>query len=109
MREDDFKKQVEEYVRGDSPYLRGTLGMIGMAAEVLNRDPRTAPVIIYQLTWSTGGDCLVVKPGIKTAKDLKGKTVALQAYGPHVAYLATLLADAGLTMKDVIIRAASRT
>jgi outer membrane protein OmpA-like peptidoglycan-associated protein len=104
VREDDFKKQVEAYLRGEMPYLRGTLGMIGMAAEVLARDPRTAPVIIYQLTWSNGGDCLVVKPGIKTAKDLKGKTVALQAYGPHVDYLATVLSDAGLTMKDVTIK-----
>ena len=98
VREDDFKKQVEDYLAGETPYLRGTLGMVNMAAEVLARDPRTAPVIIYQLTWSNGGDCLVVKPGIKTAKDLKGKTVALQAYGPHVDYLATVLADAGLTM-----------
>jgi len=104
VREDDFKKQVEAYLCGDTPYLRGTLGMVNMAAEVLARDPRTAPVIIYQLTWSNGGDCLVVKPGIKTAKDLKGKTVALQSYGPHVDYLAKVLADAGLTMSDVSIK-----
>jgi ABC-type nitrate/sulfonate/bicarbonate transport system substrate-binding protein/outer membrane protein OmpA-like peptidoglycan-associated protein len=104
VREDDFKKQVEAYLRGETPYLRGTLGMVNMAAEVLARDPRTAPIIIYQLTWSNGGDCLVVKPGIKTAKDLKGKTVALQAYGPHVDYLAKVLADAGLSMSDVSIK-----
>lgn len=104
VREDDFKKQVEAYLRGETPYLRGTLGMVNMAAEVLARDPRTEPVIIYQLTWSNGGDCLVVKEGIKTAKDLKGKTVALQAYGPHVDYLAKVLADAGLSMSDVSIK-----
>jgi len=104
VREDDFKKQVEAYLRGETPYLRGTLGMVSMAAEVLARDPRTAPVIIYQLTWSNGGDCLAVKPGIKSAKDLKGKTVALQAYGPHVDYLATVLADAGLSMRDVTVK-----
>jgi ABC-type nitrate/sulfonate/bicarbonate transport system substrate-binding protein len=103
-REDDFKKQIEAYVRGETPYLRGTMGMVSVAAEVLGRDPRTAPVVIYQLTWSNGGDCLVVKPGIKTAKDLKGKTVALQAYGPHVDYLAKVLADAGLAMSDVTIK-----
>lgn len=104
VREDDFKKQIEAYLRGETPYLRGTMGMVSMAAEVLGRDPRTAPVVIYQLTWSNGGDCLVVKPGIKTAKDLKGKTVALQAYGPHVDYLAKVLADAGLAMSDVTIK-----
>ena len=46
----------------------------------------------------------MVKPGINSARELKGKTVALQAYGPHVDYLAKILKDAGLTMGDVNIR-----
>lgn len=104
FRADDFKKQVQAYLKGETPYLRGTLGMIAMAAELLSRDPRTKPVIIYQHTWSNGGDCLVVKPGLNTAADLKGKTIALQAYGPHVDYLATLLKDSGLKMSDVKIK-----
>ena len=104
VRQDDFKKQVEEYLTGETPFLRGTIGMINMAAEVLNRDPKTKPVVFYQMTWSSGGDCLVVKPGINSARELKGKTVALQAYGPHVDYLAKILKDAGLTMNDVSIR-----
>lgn len=103
VRMDDFKRQVELFIKGDSPYLRGTLGMINMASEVLNRDPRTRPVVVYQMTWSAGGDCLVVKEGIKTVKDLKGKTIALQAYGPHVDYMGTVLKDAGLSTKDVKI------
>jgi len=104
VREDDFKKQIEAYLSGQSPFLRGTMGMINLAAEVLSRDPRTQPVIIYQMTWSSGGDCLVVKSGVNTAKDLKGKTIVLQAYGPHVDYLAKILKDAGLSMNDVNIR-----
>ena len=104
VRMDDFKKQVEAYMKGEMPFLRGTMGMINMAAEVIGGNPDTAPVVIYQLTWSNGGDCLVVKPGVNTVKDLKGKTIALQAYGPHVAYLAKLLGDAGMSMKDVTIK-----
>lgn len=104
VRQDDFKKQVEAYIKGETPFLRGTMGMINMAAEVLARDPRTKPVIIYQMTWSNGGDCLVVKQGINSARDLKGKTIALQAYGPHVDYLAKILQDAGLSLKDVHLR-----
>src|SRR3989338_9195790 len=61
FREDDFKKQVEMYMRGETPYLRGTMGMINMAVEVLNRDPRTKPVVVYQMTESNGGDVLVVR------------------------------------------------
>jgi outer membrane protein OmpA-like peptidoglycan-associated protein len=104
VREDKFPEQVASYLSGKSPYLRGTMGMLNMAAELLSRDPRTRPVVIYQLSWSAGGDALVVKPGIHSAKDLKGKTIALQAYGPHVDYLSKILADAGLSPKDVTIR-----
>lgn len=104
VRMDDFKKQVKAYIKGETPYLRGTMGMLSMASELLNSDPRTKPIIIYQHTWSNGGDCLVVKDGIRSAADLKGKTIALQAYGPHVDYLATLLRDSGLKMSDVTIK-----
>lgn len=104
VREDDFAKQVEAYLAGRSPYLRGRLGMVNMAADLLSRDPRTKPIVIYQLSWSAGGDALVVKQGIDSAKDLAGKTIALQAYGPHVDYLTKILADAGLSLKDVKLR-----
>ena len=104
VREDVFAKQLEAYLSGKSPYLRGTLGMINMAAEAAAKDPRTKPVVVYQLTWSSGGDALVVKGNVKSTKDLKGKSVAVQAYGPHVDYLAKVLADAGLSMKDVSIK-----
>jgi ABC-type nitrate/sulfonate/bicarbonate transport system substrate-binding protein/outer membrane protein OmpA-like peptidoglycan-associated protein len=104
VREDVFSKQIEAYLGGKSPYLRGTVGMLNLAADALARDPRTRPVVIYQLTWSAGGDALVVKPGIGSAKDLKGKTIALQAYGPHVDYMTKILADAGLQPRDVKIK-----
>ncbi|WLQ14503.1 ABC transporter substrate-binding protein [Hahella aquimaris] len=103
-REDAFVNQVKSYVAGETPFLRGTVGMISAAAELLNKDPRTQPVVIYQLTWSSGGDALVVKSNIRNAKDLKGKTIAIQAYGPHVDYAARILKDAGLSFKDVNVR-----
>jgi outer membrane protein OmpA-like peptidoglycan-associated protein len=101
---DDFKKQVEMFIRGDMWLLRGTMGMINMASAVCAKDTRTEIVVIYQLTWSNGGDCLVVKKGINTVKDLKGKTVVLQAYGPHVDYLVKILTDAGLSINDVNVK-----
>ena len=75
-REDDFTAQIGSYIRGDSAYLRCTLGMLNQAVEALN-DPRVKPVVIGQLTYSVGGDVLVVKSGIKTPADLKGKTIVL--------------------------------
>jgi outer membrane protein OmpA-like peptidoglycan-associated protein len=104
VREDNFPKQVEGYLSGKTPYLRGTLGQINMALELLSKDPRTKPVAVYNLTRSIGGDCLGVKAGINTIQDLKGKTIALQAYGPHVEFLGTVLDSAGLKVSDVNIK-----
>lgn len=102
-REDVFAKQVESYLAGKSPYLRGTLGMVQQASDVLCKQESTCPKVIYQMTWSAGGDALVVGEGIRTVTDLKGKRIAVQAYGPHVDYLAKVLADAGLSLKDVTL------
>jgi len=104
QREDVFSNQVRNYLKGETPFLRGTMGMLSMASEVLNKDPATRPVIIYQMTWSTGGDALVVKGDIANAADLKGKTIALQAFGPHVDYMTKILTDAGLSVNDVNIK-----
>ncbi len=101
VHQDDFVAQVKDYLSGKSPYLRGTLGMIHVASEALSKDPRTRPIVIVQLTWSAGGDCLVVRPGIETVRDLNGKKVVLQQYSPHFDYLDVLLRDSGLTWKDV--------
>lgn len=104
VREDVFARQLEAYLSGRSPYLRGTLGMINMAAETASRDPRTRPIVIYQMTWSAGGDALVVNDTIRSVKDLRGKSIAVQAYGPHVDYLTKILADGGLGPRDVTIK-----
>jgi len=103
FREDDFRKQVELYKKGEINFLRGTVGMLNAATELLNRDKATQFEVIYLLTRSTGGDALVAKSNIKSAKDLKGKTIAVQAYGPHVDYLTTILRSVGLSTNDVKI------
>ncbi len=104
FREDVFPRQVEKYLSCETPYLRGTLGMINMASETASRDPRTKLIVIYQLTYSAGGDALVVKGHITRPEQLRGKTISLQAYGPHLEYLDRILASAGLTFKDIKIR-----
>ena len=103
-REDVLSRQLENYLACRSPFLRGTMGMLGQVAEVTDRDPRTQMIVIYQLTWSAGGDALVVKGAIRQPQDLRGKSIALQAYGPHIDYLAKVLRDAGLSLKDVNLR-----
>ena len=104
VREDVFTNQIKNYLSGKTPYLRGTLGMINSASDLLSKSSKTKPIVFYQMTWSAGGDALVVKNNIKKVKDLKGKTVALQADGPHVDYLARILGDAGLKVSDIKIK-----
>jgi ABC-type nitrate/sulfonate/bicarbonate transport system substrate-binding protein/outer membrane protein OmpA-like peptidoglycan-associated protein len=101
--ENDFAKQVKGVLEGETPLLRGTMGMINAASETFAKQG-TELVVVYQLTWSTGGDCLVVRPGVKSLTDLKGKNIALQLYGPHMDYLTTVLKKAGLKPTDVKAR-----
>ena len=90
FREDNFRKQVEMCLTGQTPYLRGTMGMINAAADAFNALGQEL-VVIYQLTWSTGGDAITVRP----KKKLKNiKSVAVQLYGPHMDYAANLFRNA---------------
>ncbi|MFZ2657693.1 MAG: ABC transporter substrate-binding protein, partial [Victivallales bacterium] len=99
---DDFIQQVRNYMSGESPFLRGTFHMIGMASEIIGSDPRTKGVVLFQLTWSAG-DHAVARENIKTLRDLKGAKVCLQKGGPHEGLLDDLLHDAGLSWKDVTV------
>ena len=57
---------------------------------------------IFQLDKSYGADGMVVKPGVASIKDLKGKTVAADVPGTATYFtLAWMLAKNGLSIKDV--------
>jgi outer membrane protein OmpA-like peptidoglycan-associated protein/ABC-type nitrate/sulfonate/bicarbonate transport system substrate-binding protein len=87
--ENNFIKQVESCLTGNTPFLRGTMGMINAATETFNKNGIQL-VVIYKKTWSTGGDAMVVRAG----KNLNNiKTVALQYGGPHMDYAAKLFKD----------------
>lgn len=101
---DDFDQQVADYVEGRSPFLRGTIGMINLASEALKGfGADYEPVVIMQLSWSTGADGFVAKD-IESLADLKGKTIVVQQNGPHVDLVQVLLEDAGLKPEDVTIK-----
>jgi outer membrane protein OmpA-like peptidoglycan-associated protein len=101
---DDFDEQVKNYIGGKTPFLRGTVGMIALAAEALTGiDRGLEPVVIVQLSWSTGADGFVAK-NIKSLAELKGKTIVLQQNGPHVDLVQVLLQDAGLKPGEVNLK-----
>jgi hypothetical protein len=97
---DDFVGQVRNYLGGKTPFLRGTLSMLGQASEVINSNPQTRAVVFLQLTWSKG-DHMVARENCLSLNDLKGKKIALQKGGPHVGMLADILRTAQLKWGDV--------
>ena len=99
---DDVVQQVRDYLSGKSPFIRCTMRMAGIISEVVAEDPRTSSVVFLQMTWSAG-DHMVSRASVKKANDLKGKTVALQEFGPHVGMLDDVLKSANLTWKDITV------
>ena len=59
------------------------------------------PRAFMQVDWSRGGDAIIVKRGIKSVNDLKGKTIAVAVPSPAQTLLITSLEAAGLNYNDV--------
>ena len=103
VRQDDFSKdQVKDYKEGKSPFLRGTLSMLGQVSDDIGGDGRTQPVVFLQLTWSAG-DHMVARSPLTRINHLQGKKIALQKGGPHVGMLGDILFTARLGWKDVSV------
>lgn len=98
--QNDFVKQVEDVLTGKTPYLRGTVGMINAANEVFERNGLKLRVV-YQISFSNGDDGMVARANIRRPADLRGKTIALQRYGPHMDYVANILQSAGVPLSSV--------
>lgn len=66
------------------------------------------PVALFQADWSRGGDAIVVRRGISSVADLKGKKIAVAELTPSHSFLIWLLDAGGLSINDVqIVKQAS--
>ena len=101
---DDPVAARDAYAAGDVHTLWGTVDMLTLFAPELMRDSRTAPRIVQQIDWSSGGDGIVVRSAIQSVKDLRGKTIALAQNSPSEYYLTSLLLSAGMKPADVKIK-----
>lgn len=61
------------------------------------------PLAFLQTDWSRGGDAVIVKRGINSANDLKGKKVAVAVPSPAQTLLNNTLEAAGLKYSDVTV------
>lgn len=60
-------------------------------------------VTLFQVDWSRGGDAIVTTEDIKTAANLKGKTIAVAEMTPSHSFLLNVLDAASLTQNDIKI------
>lgn len=61
------------------------------------------PMAFMQVDWSRGGDAIIVKRGINSANDLKGKKIAVAVPSPAQTLLNNTLEAAGLKYSDVTV------
>ena len=61
------------------------------------------PKAFMQVDWSRGGDAIIVKRGINTINDLRGKKIALAVPAPSQTFLISSLEAAGLSYNDVTV------
>ena len=94
----------DAFAAGESHILWGTLDMMVLFAPELMKDSRTAPRIFQQVDWSNGGDGIVVRGDIATARDLKGKTIVYAQNSPSQYFINNLLLNAGIQPGEVTHR-----
>ena len=98
---DDPVAMRDAYASGNVHIGWGTLDMIPLFMESLRRDSRVMPRIYQQVDWSNGGDGIVVREGIKTVSDLRGKTLVLAQNSPSHFFALNALINAGVQPSEV--------
>jgi NitT/TauT family transport system substrate-binding protein len=98
---DDPVVARDAFASGESHILWGTLDMMVLFAPELMKDSRTAPRICQQVDWSNGGDGIVVRGDISSARDLKGKTVVYAQNSPSQYFINNLLLNAGIQPGEI--------
>lgn len=98
---DDPVVARDAFASGESHVLWGTLDMMTLFAPELMKDSRTAPRIFQQIDWSNGGDGIIVRGDIRSARDLKGKTIVYAQNSPSQYFINNLLLNAGIQPGEV--------
>ncbi len=95
---DDFDASRQAWI-ADEVHLFGN-EVSAMATEMSRLAPQD-PKVVLQCDWSRGGDAIIVKRGINSINDLKGKKVAVAPQTPSQTLLVFGLESAGMKLEDV--------
>ncbi len=100
---EDPSEALTAFANGKTPILWGTVDMMALYSSELLLGPK--PKVFLQVDWSNGGDGILVRTArVRTANDLRGKTVVLCPFSPSHYYLLTVLRAAGIDPKEVKLR-----
>ncbi len=98
---DDPVAMRDAYAAGNLHVGWATLDMVPLFLEGLRKDSRVMPRIYQQVDWSNGGDGIVVREGVKTMSDLRGKTVVLAQNSPSHFFVLNALINSGVQPAEV--------
>ncbi len=101
---DDPVAMRDAYAAGDVHIGWATVDMLPLLLESLQKDSRVMPRVFQQIDWSNGGDGIVVRDAIKTASDLRGKTVVLAQNSPSHFFALNTLINSGVEPAEVDFR-----
>lgn len=101
---DDPVAMRDAYAAGDIHVGWATVDMLPLLLESLQKDSRVMPRVYQQIDWSNGGDGIVVRDNIKTAADLRGKTVVLAQNSPSHFFALNTLINSGVEPAEVDFR-----
>ncbi len=101
---DDPVAMRDAFAAGEVHTGWATVDMLPLLLEGLRRDSRTMPRVYQQIDWSNGGDGIVVRDTVKSAGDLRGKSVVLAQNSPSHFFLLNALINAGVDPKEVDMR-----
>lgn len=97
---DDFDASREAFKNGKIDLLWATIDALPTEMEGLEQyDPQ----VVFQADWSRGGDAIVVRRGINSVSELKGKKIAVAPMTPSHSFLLWLLDAGDLKLTDVKI------
>jgi len=95
---DDFDASRNAWKSGDIDLMWATVDAFTTEVNGLSEfEPR----VIFQSDWSRGGDAVVVRRGINSVSDLKGKKIAYAQMTPSHTFLLWLLDAGGLKYSDI--------
>lgn len=96
---DDYKESRDAFKADEIDLLWNTVDAFPCEAADLPGNPQ----IVFQADWSRGGDAIVVRKGINSVSDLKGKKIAVAFMTPSHTFLINTLEQGDISLNDVEI------